>query len=239
MSCAGVRSRLSAFIDRDLDPAATRLVAHHLAACAACAGELRALHEALRALQELPSAAPSGVVVAEVMNRIEVERRGPGLQLLFRSAWKARPLMLPSLVHGVLVFALALAGALSLDRRSQPADALTAAHRGQWEARLPASGTEANPLFPSSSVAVPQRRAGTPVPELLLEGEGSVFLETVVARDGSVSAVNLLDGDSAEGRALVEALRRERFEPTRVHGRPVAVSLYRLFSRMEVRARRT
>ena len=93
----------------------------------------------------------------------------------------------------------------------------------------------------SSLVAVPQLRFRGPVPEPLLrsQGEGSVFLETVVARDGSVSAVNLIDGDSAEARALVVSLRGERFLPTRVGGRPVAVSLYRLFSRMEVHARQT
>jgi hypothetical protein len=32
----------------------------------------------------------------------------------------------------------------------------------------------------------------------------------------------------------VDALRRERYEPGRFRGRPVAVSIYRLISRMEV-----
>ena len=51
-----------------------------------------------------------------------------------------------------------------------------------------------------------------------------------------VSAVTLLDGDSRQARPLLDALRRERFEPGRFRGRPVAVSVYRLISRMEVRA---
>ena len=66
-------------------------------------------------------------------------------------------------------------------------------------------------------------------------GEGTFFLETVVARDGSVSAVTLLTGDSVQARPIVDALRRERFEPARFQGRPVAVSVYRLISRLEVR----
>jgi len=57
-----------------------------------------------------------------------------------------------------------------------------------------------------------------------------------VARDGSVSTVTLLGGDLAQAGPLLEALRRERFEPATFRGRPVAVSLYRLISRMDVRA---
>ncbi len=106
------------------------------------------------------------------------------------------------------------------------------------EARSGDSGTESNPLFPSADVGLPQvlgnRVLGLPLGEL--GGEGSFFLETVVARDGTVSAVTLLDGDSREARPIVDALRRERFEPVWLHGRRVAVSVYRLISRLEVRA---
>jgi len=57
----------------------------------------------------------------------------------------------------------------------------------------------------------------------------------VVARDGSVSLVRLLDGDSQRAEPVLDALRRERFEPGRYRGRPVAVSVYRLISSLEVR----
>jgi hypothetical protein len=82
---------------------------------------------------------------------------------------------------------------------------------------------------------VPQIRTRGRFPESEL-GEGSMFLETVVARDGRVSNVRLLEGDSARAQPFVDALRLERFEPGRVRGRPVAVSLYRLISRVEVRS---
>jgi hypothetical protein len=100
----------------------------------------------------------------------------------------------------------------------------------------PPSGTESNPLFPTSEVSAPRMRSAETVPRYLLDhpGQGTVFLETVVARDGSVSAVNVLGGDSSLPLPVVEALRRERYEPGRFRGRPVAVSIYRLFSRMDV-----
>jgi hypothetical protein len=147
-------------------------------------------------------------------------------------------LIVPSLLHGALVFAVVLSGVLTLDRAVTPRDD-SAATRGGWTTKLAPSGTEANPMFPSSKVAVPQLRARGTMPEPFLrwQGEGSVFLETVVARDGSVSAVTLIEGDSEEARALADVLRHERFVPARVGGRPVAVSFYRLFSRMEVRGR--
>jgi len=241
MNCPAVRARLSAFIDRDLAAAESRALVEHLRGCGECGRELSEMQDALSALRELPRQEATGSVAAAVLDRIEVERRGASLQALFRPAWRARPLMVPSLFHGVLVFATVLSGALMLHRATNPPGDSADVRGEVWGSKLPPSGTEANPLFPSSNVSVPQLRARGAMPEPFLkwQGEGSVFLETVVARDGSVSAVTLIEGDSEEARALADALRHERFVPARVGGRPVAVSFYRLFSRMEVRARPT
>jgi hypothetical protein len=103
----------------------------------------------------------------------------------------------------------------------------------------PMSGTEGNPLFPSAEVNLPQQRAALAPEVLAKEGEDSVFLETVVARDGSVAGVTVLQGDASVEQALIAALRQQRFEPTRYRGRFVAVSVYRLISRLEVRSPRT
>ena len=88
---------------------------------------------------------------------------------------------------------------------------------------------------------LPQQLAALSLaPEVLAgQGEGSLFLETVVARDGSVAGVTLLEGDAGLEQPLIEALRQQRFEPVRYRGRRVAVSVYRLISRMEVRSPRT
>jgi hypothetical protein len=64
--------------------------------------------------------------------------------------------------------------------------------------------------------------------------EGTLFLETIVGTDGNVSMIRVLDGDSAGAGAVVDALRKDRFEPLLLRGRPVSVSVYRLISRMDV-----
>jgi hypothetical protein len=147
--------------------------------------------------------------------------------------------MLPSLVPAVMVVAAVLAGTLALDRLRgmPPAVVRVQARPDAWEAGLAPSGTESNPLFPSADVSTPRVRSGEAYPRSLLEhpGEGTMFLETVVARDGSVSAVNLLYGDVALAQPVLEALRHERYEPGLLRGRPVAVSMYRLISRIEVK----
>lgn len=238
MTCRGVRRRLSAFLDGDLDGAESRAVASHLQGCPECARRWRSLRESVRLLAGMPRVEPSEGIGAGVLDRLEVESRGPGLALLFRPVWSARPLMLPSLVPAALVLVTILAAALALDQEPRSFATVAARTRGDaWEARLPPSGTEANPLFPSAGVSVPRVRQRDAFPADLLEamGEGTLFLETVIARDGSVSAIRLLGGDTRDAGPILDLLRKERFEPGRYRGRPVAVSVYRLFSRMEVR----
>lgn len=243
MRCRSVRPRLSAFMDGDLDPAAARAVAGHLDVCSACGAHLASLREAVEALADLPRVASPEPVAERVKGRLEVERRGPGLALLFRSRFAARPLILPSMVPAALAVLVVMAASVLVSRDPRPTvQSEPRARPDVTPTREPLQGTEGNPFFPSSEVALPRLRAGQPVPVQALSsmGEGSLFLETVVARDGSVSAVTLLGGDSVRAEPLLEALRQARFEPVRVKGRPVAVSVYRLISLMEVvAARRT
>lgn len=236
MSCGTVHNRLSAYLDGELPPAETGAVASHLAGCRPCARRLASLRSALASLAELPRLEGAESIAARVLDRLEMESRKPGLALVFRSAWAARPLIVPSLLPAAVVLMSVLALVLSLGDGpawlpgSPPWDA--------WARGLPPSGTEGNPLFPSAEVGMPRARRADASAEGVLErmSVGTLFLETVVARDGSVSTVTLLDGDSERAGPLLEALRRERFEPVRVRGRPVAVSVYRLISCMEVRS---
>lgn len=237
MNCHAARARLSEYRDGELAAAEARLVAAHLARCGGCGGRWRSLGEALDLLADLPRLDAAEEVVRRVQSRLEVERRGPGLALLFRSAWAARPLILPSLVPAALLLVLVVAGAFALDRWGEEPLPPVAARGREAERPLPPSGTEGNPLFPSAEVSTPRTRGVEHYSEAMLDGLGgdSLFLETVVARDGTVSAVTVLEGDGAAAAAFLDALRRERFEPGRFRGRPVAVSVYRLISRMEVR----
>lgn len=238
MKCQRVRSRLSDYLDRELPPPLIGAIAHHLVECAACAEEHRTLRATVEALGALPRPEPESPVAAAVLDRLEVERRGPGLQMLFRSAWRARPLIVPSLVPATLVLALVLGAAFGFSWLQQPNE-LPIPAGDTWSARLPPSGTEANPLFPSAGVEAPRLLSREPLPEPFIhsQDEASLFVETVVARDGSVSAVTVLDGDADAAQALTDALRLERFDPALRAGRPVAISLYRLYSRMVVRSR--
>ena len=239
MTCRGVRRRLSEYLDGDLRPAEAGAVRAHLEACAECAERYLGLRSALGALSALPRLEGSDGISVRILDRLELERRGPGFALLVRRWGAARPLIIPSLLPAALILMVILAGALALDRVNDPGPLPEVATRGgaeTWSLSAP-SGSEDNPLFQSADVTAPRARGAAFPDHVLAEmAEGTLFVETVVARDGTVSTVTLLNGDSREARPLLEALRRERFEPGRLKGRPVAVSVYRLISRMDVLA---
>jgi hypothetical protein len=233
MRCSAARKRLSDWIDGTLAGAAAREVGAHVSLCPACdrhAAELRAVSRLVGELPRLESPEP---VAARVFDRLDMETRPPALALLFRGFLAARPYMVPSLVPAGLVVATVLAAAIALDSGPLPEVHLAP---GAWRA-TPASGTEGNPLFPTAGVELPREASALGLsPEALAgRGEGTLFFETIVARDGSVADVTMLQGDAAGEDELVAALRHQRYEPARYRGRPVAVSVYRLISRMEVR----
>lgn len=237
MSCGRVRRRLSAYFDGDLSAGESREVVAHLEACAGCAAVWRSLREAVSRLRGAPRLEPGERLATRVLDRLDVESRGPGLALLFRSALAARPLILPSLAPAALVLMAVLASALALDRDPRPEERIAGGSGAPWALRLPASGTEGNPLLLGAGVSLPQVRSSSTglTADMAADlGDATLFVETVVARDGSVSMVRLLDGDSERAEPVLDVLRRERFEPGRFRGRPVAVSVYRLISSLEV-----
>jgi hypothetical protein len=233
MRCGAVRRRLSEWIDGELPPETARAVGSHVGACEECGRRAAELGGVSQLLGELPRLEAAESVAEAVLTRLEVETRGPGLGMLLRRFGAARPLIMPSLVPAALVLVTLLAAALALDSGPH-----TRLHVGlaSWGA-VPALGTESNPLFPSAGVGLPRERdGGRLAADAFLDaaGEDSLFVETVVARDGTVSTVTVLQGDAEQAGPLLDALRRQRFVPTRYRGRPVAVSVYRLISRMDV-----
>jgi hypothetical protein len=170
-------------------------------------------------------------VAQEVLTRLEVETRGPGLGLLLRRFGAARPFIVPSLVPAALVLVTVLAATLALDSGPRLPGRIAT-----W-GTVSAPGTESNPLFPSEGIGLPrEREGGMLAPDVLLGAAGTdtLFLETVVARDGTVSTVTVLQGDAEGAEPLLAALRQQRFEPARYRGRPVAISVYRLIASMDV-----
>jgi hypothetical protein len=235
MICQAIRTRMSEHLDETLSAHESQQVAEHLRTCAPCAVEWESLRAAVQAVRALPRLKLSESIAFRVLSRIEVQSRGPGLALLFRPAWRARPLIFPSLVSAALVLASVLAGIAALNQEPKAVVELPASTA---EARLAPYGTESNPLFLSSDVTTPRMRARRAAGQAVLAGrpEDSLFFETVIGRDGKVADVKLLNGAPERAGAVADALRGERFEPARLRGRPVAVSVYRLISHMEVRA---
>jgi hypothetical protein len=240
MTCRAVAKRLSEWLDGDLDAARARAVSAHLDGCASCSRRASELRAVGGLLAELPRVEALEPVEAPVALRLELTTgaRRPGLAVLFRGFAAARPFILPSLVPAACLLLLGLGALLAVDPGPLPEVRL--APGAAWSV-VPASGTEANPLFPSAEVLLPQQLAALSLPPEVLagSGEGSLFLETVVARDGSVAGVTMIEGDLGLEQPLVEALRQQRFQPVRYRGRRVAVSVYRLISRTEVRPPRT
>ena len=150
----------------------------------------------------------------------------------------ARPFILPSLVPAACLLLLVFGTLLALDPGPLPEVRLAP---GAWSTRAGLRHRGATRSSRRPRCCLPQQLAALALaPEVLAgHGEGSLFLETVVARDGSVAGVTLLDGDAGLEQPLIDALRQQRFEPVRYRGRRVAVSVYRLISRMEVRSPRT
>lgn len=96
MTHAQVLRRLSAYLEADLSHQEEASLEAHLAECAACAAELRALRRAIELLHALPAREPPSHLVGEVLAQI---RRGearparwswPLFQLFGDEAWLGR-----------------------------------------------------------------------------------------------------------------------------------------------------
>ena len=70
MTHSDVQARLSEHLERDLEPAERARIDAHLAECADCAGEARALRETLQLLRGLPDPAPPITFADDVMARL-------------------------------------------------------------------------------------------------------------------------------------------------------------------------
>jgi Putative zinc-finger len=235
MNCKSVGLWMSSHMEGELAPGEAEALESHVASCDTCAERLESLRASRRALAALPRLAAPESLAARVLSRIEAENyRGLGLRSLYRSSWAARPLLLPSLVPAVGLLCAALSAAWLMGNTSAELPAVASMTVGEWNT-APAMSS---PLMGASTVGLPRRRDDGQSGREALDHmvAGSLFVETVVATDGTVSEVNVLDGNQELGTPLRDALWAERFEPTRYRGRPVAVSVYRLFSRMDVRA---
>jgi len=229
MSCSRVRRDLSEYMDNELSGPQLHAVTAHLDACAPCTRHLDELRRACETLTSLPRLTAPEPLAAGVLDRMEVESRGPGLALLFRSARAARPLMFPSVLPAALVLLCSSSVVLMMGARDV---------RSYNEAH--ASGSDTDPVSPGGGVSSPQTASDIFVDyqlSLMPSQSQSLFVETVVAPDGRVLNVTLLEGDSYRAAPILKEMRYQRYMPgLSEQGEPVKMRAYRLFDSVEVRA---
>jgi hypothetical protein len=222
MSCTHVRSDFSAYLDGDLSDSRRAAVTAHVGSCAACAAHLDGLREAAGALRSLPRLCPPESLAASVLDRLEVESRGPGLALLFRPALSARPLMVPSLLPAALVLVCTLSFVLSLVAH----DMKSTAQIRPWDA------TDTNASGSGTDIFIDEQLIGL--------AEQDIFVVTVVDKNGRVSYVKLIEGDQKTAYPIMHEMTLQRYEPGRdLNGQPVVTPTFQLISAIEVRAPRT
>jgi len=244
MSCSRVRSELSEYLDGDLSGVRLHSVSAHLDTCTTCARHLDELRLSSELVGALPRVACAEALAPMVLDRLEVESRGPGLALLFRSAWAARPLIFPSVVPAAAVVACTLSLIFMIAREDVRA---SWGNKQAWD-NSQASGTDLDPYAPIGGVSAPQATTGRAdgglgsayleeamalMPDPL---EEQIFVEATVTRDGRVLDPRLLQGAPHLAAPLMQAIRYQRFQPGREEGRAVAVRTFRLFDSVEVRA---
>jgi Putative zinc-finger len=229
MSCSHVRKNLSSYLDGDLADSRRELVATHLESCPGCAQRMRELRQVSAALAALPRLECQEPFAASILDRVEVESRGPGLALLFRSAFSARPLMVPSVLPAALVAICLMSGILMVGVRDQ----------ANAQARTPAEAgaSEMDGYLLSSSAGVPTDFF---VHERLMGiTEQDIFMETFITQDGQVYA-KLLEGDSKTALPIMHELTQQRCVPgLGEDGKPMTTRAFRLISAVDVRAPRT
>ena len=245
MSCRAVRRRFSAHRDGELRRrrgAARRRAPRGLRRLRARAGA-RCDDDARRAGR----AAAAGVRGRDRVARLRPpgggEPQARAWPCCSGPSWAARPLILPSLVPAALVLVVVLGAALALDRDPRAAAAGVRAPPAPIALGppVPPLGHRAQPArSPSAEVSAPRARAGDGVPADLLDQPGrghAVRGDGGGARRQRVRRARCSDGDSEPGGARCwRRCAASASSPARFRGRPVAVSVYRLISRMEVRA---
>jgi len=80
MRCVGISEQLSAYLDGELDAAATRLVAAHLQECARCRIELARLREVVTLVTELPEEEPPADLVLRLRAGPQRVARRPAIR---------------------------------------------------------------------------------------------------------------------------------------------------------------
>jgi hypothetical protein len=261
LTCAAALRSLQAFHDGELPVSGQIAVSSHVDGCGRCTAalaELRELGSMLRSTapgRASLSCDEAGAFTSTIINRVKVEHDASLGVRLHDLVEDLR--MLYAGVGASLATTMCLLLMLSMMRFAtiERADSLAGILNF-----LATQGTNENPFVVDARVMMP-RALDAPFSsgELLMVAEDAagggtrlandavVTLSAVVTREGTVSNLEILDGETAAGRpadasdARVEELRdavsHARFEPATRKGLPVAVNMVWLVAHTTVRAK--
>jgi hypothetical protein len=240
LGCDAAREMLQSFVDRELPIAEQIRLESHLRWCDTCAARVedqRVIGTAVR----LGAAAPGrhaedpralAVIQSEVLTRIRAER-DQSLAVRWHELFADTRLLWPAIgaTAAVVLCLYAVTGVNRAARSEHPysmADKISA---------LANPGSDRHPLQLDSNMLAP-RPLDHGVSLDLLPAEEAVFtLAAVVTRDGRIANFELLGPDeSAQVRALLEAVMQSRFTPARTSDGVGAVNVVWLLTMTTVKA---
>ncbi len=238
-TCQTTRSRLSAYLDGELDVQAHVDVRQHLSDCAGCRAELTAFEDLgglLRSVGTGRTVEVAGLADA-VVSRVSAEGREAWPARLSRAFDDMHLVWAGLCATGAVIVCAGLAASLVLlAPREERADSL----RGMF-ASLALAGTDIEPMLLRPGLEVPRVSPEAITPVMLASvlpgpwsGDSDVAVSAVVTRDGRVLDARILDGHVYAG--FTENLQESaRFHPASRRGVPVAVSLVWVMSHTTVR----
>jgi len=259
LSCAAAFRSLQAFHDGELPVSTQIAVSSHVDGCGRCAAalaELEALGSMLRAAAPGRRPLPcdeAAAFTSSVVNRVQVEHDasfGAWLQDVLEDVRMVYAGVGASLATTMcLILMLGMMRFATIERADSLAGILNF---------LATQGTNENPFVVDARVMMP-RSLDAPFSsgELLLVAEDAaagakivndnvVTLSAIVTREGTVSNLEILDGNmvprkpqdfDARVEELRDAVSRARFEPATRKGMPVAVNMVWLVAHTTVRAK--
>jgi anti-sigma factor RsiW len=238
LTCAATRRRLQAFHDRELSIDDQINVSAHLEWCDACAGTLAGLRE-LSGLLRLAAPGRAGFSDAEtssleamVVSRAHAERT-ESWGVRFRELLNDMPTVYAGLGAGVATVVCVMI-LLNMMR---------------FATSEYSPGSNQNPLTIDARILMPRAldQDFLAVSDLRGVDEAAFTVSAVVTREGRAVNVELhapdesaplVDGsvEAQVMKSLVDAISLARFEPARVSGLPVAVSMVWIVANTTVRA---
>lgn len=242
-TCAAVQRRLPAFYDRELSIPELIAVENHLQDCPPCARELRVLQDVGHALRQAAAPGPADDwtgLQPGVISRMRAEAH---------ESWTARAGRIFDDLHLVWIGLAATAATFLCG-----AVALSALHFGSPERRgdslaavfavmAAPTGSDLNPVRLDDYIRVPSVPKEGPMEAMLLrpisEEELVLALSAVVTREGRVSELSVLNGDTdkREIDLILEGISQAPLEPARFGTAPIAVNLVWLLTHTTVKAK--